>query len=110
MQHEGQHHQSLRRRGLLATRARPRRLVFSIDTLAYIVSTLSLLSTVDQIRIIWFEHDANGVSFLSWMFYTLSALVWLIYGVVHKDRVLIITNSLWVVFSLVIVVGIGIYS
>lgn len=83
--------------------------MFSIDALAYIVSFLSLLFTLDQVRIIWIEHNANGVSLLSWIFYTVSAFVWLCYGVIHKDRVLMITNILWVAFSLFIVIGVIIF-
>jgi len=82
----------------------------SVDMLAYIVSILSLLFTVDQVRIIWIEQNAAGVSFLSWTFYTISALVWFFYGIIHRDRVLIITNFLWVMFSFFIVVGIVMYG
>jgi uncharacterized protein with PQ loop repeat len=110
VQRLGQRHQSMRRRGLLATLAKPKRLVYGIDTLAYVVSILSLLFTVDQVRIIWVQHDASGVSFLSWVFYTISAFVWLFYGIIHKDKVIIITNFLWVVFSLVIVIGVVVYG
>lgn len=106
----GHRHQSLRRRGLLATLAKPKQLVYSIDTLAYVVSILSLLFTVDQVRIIWIEHNASGVSFLSWVFYTVSALVWLFYGIIHTDRVITITNFLWVTFSFFIVIGVIMYG
>ena len=84
--------------------------MFSIDVLAYIVSSLSLLFTVDQVRIIWIEHHPVGVSFLSWAFYTASALVWFIYGVVHKDKVILTTNLLWFALSLLVVIGVVAYS
>ena len=80
-----QQRHSLRRKELRSTDARGRGIVSSIDTLAYIVSILSLLFTADQIRINWIKHDAGGVSFLSWLFYAISAFVWLVYGLVHKD-------------------------
>ena len=105
-----QQRHSLRRKELRSTDARGRGIVSSIDTLAYIVSILSLLFTADQIRIIWVEHDARGVSFLSWLFYATSAFVWLVYGSVHKDNVLIITNILWVAFALTVVIGVVVYK
>ncbi len=108
--HAGHRHQSLRRRGLLTTAGRSKRLLRFVDVLAYVVSILSLLFTFDQVRIIWVEQNASGVSFLSWVFYTLSAVVWFFYGLVHRDRVLIITNAIWVIFSLFIATGIVIYS
>lgn len=81
----------------------------SVDVLAYVVSILSLLFTLDQVQLIWVEKNAGGVSFLAWTFYTISALVWFLYGIVYKDRVLITTNFLWIIFSFFIVVGIIIY-
>src|SRR5262249_28092370 len=105
-----QQRRSLGRKELSATDAKPRRLASGIDALAYIVSILSLLFTADQIRIIWVAHDARGVSFLSWLFYAISAFVWLIYGFVHKDKVLIITNFLWVAFALAVVIGVMTYK
>ena len=106
----GQRHQSLRRRELPTNTANLRQRAFSIDVLAYIVSSLSLLFTVDQVRIIWVDHHPSGVSFLSWTFYTISALVWFIYGVAHKDNVIVTTNFLWFVFSLLVVIGVVVYA
>jgi uncharacterized protein with PQ loop repeat len=105
-----QQRQSLRRKELRSTDTRPGRLVLGIDALAYIVSVLSLLFTADQVRIIWVDHDAGGVSFLSWTFYTISAFVWFVYGILHKDKVLMITNFLWAAFALAIVIGVVVYK
>lgn len=105
-----QQRRSLHRKELPATDPGRRRRIVGIDTLAYTVSILSLLSTADQVRIVWVEHNTSGVSFLSWAFYTMSALVWFVYGIVHKDKVLIITNFLWAAFALAIVIGVGAYK
>lgn len=106
----GHRHQSLRRRGFIAANVRSKFAFRTVDALAYAVSFLSLLFTLDQVRIIWVEHSAEGVSLISWAFYTLSAFVWLCYGLIHKDRVLTVTNFLWVAFSLFIVVGVALYN
>jgi uncharacterized protein with PQ loop repeat len=106
----GQRHQSLRRKGDSSPEKRSKRLVTDVDVLVYIVSTLSLIFTTDQVRIIWIGHNVGGVSLLSWSFYTLSAVVWSFYGYIHKDKIIIITNSLWGVLSLIIVIGVMIYG
>ncbi len=85
-------------------------LLYSIDALAYAVSLLSLFFTLDQVRLVWIEKNVDGVSLISWIFYTVSAFVWLWYGVLHKDRALVITNFLWVFFSLCIVLGIVLHT
>ncbi len=84
--------------------------LYGIDALAYLVSLLSLFFTLDQVRIIWVEQNADGVSLISWVFYTLSSIIWLVYGIAHKDRVLIITNFLWVLFSICVVAGVALYQ
>lgn len=106
----GQRHQSLRRKGELSTESRSKRLVSGVDILVYVVSILSLIFTIDQVRIIWIEHNASGVSLLSWLFYALSAVVWLLYGYIHKDRIIIILNALWVACDFIVVVGVIIYG
>jgi uncharacterized protein with PQ loop repeat len=80
-----------------------------MDTLAYVASFLSLFLTLDQVRIVWINHNVSGVSLIAWAGYALSSAVWLAYGYMHKDRVLLITNILWVVMSALIVLGIFMY-
>jgi len=93
----------LRRRG--AVRTRSHRLVRTMDALAYMASFTSLFFTLDQVRIIWLEHTTAGVSLLSWTFYTVSAAVWLCYGLVHRERIIIVVNSFAVVANGCIVLG-----
>lgn len=106
----GQHHQSLRRKGEIPAEKHSKRLASGVDALVYIVSTLSLIFTIDQVRIIWIEHNASGISLLSWSFYALSAGTWFFYGYIHKDKIIIITNLLWAAFSLLIVIGVMTYG
>ena len=101
----GQRHQSLHRKGDIPPGKHSKRFVTGVDValFVYIMSTLSLIFTTDQVRIIWIGHNVDGVSVLSWSFYTLSAVVWSFYGYIHKDKIIIITNALWGVLSLTIV-------
>jgi uncharacterized protein with PQ loop repeat len=102
--HLGQRHQMLRRRGLVRTR--PHRLVRTMDALAYLASFASFFFTLDQVRIIWVEHTVAGVSLLAWTFYTVSACVWLGYGLVHRERIIIIVNGAACITNALIVAGI----
>lgn len=81
-----------------------------VDFLAYAVSILSLFFTLDQVRLIWITKDATGVSLISWIFYTISAFVWCCYGCMHHDRALTLTNLLWIIFSLCVVLGVLIHG
>ena len=59
-------------RGLLSNTAKSWQHVFVIDVLAYIVSILSVLATVDQVPIIWVSI-IRAAYFLSWGFYAICA-------------------------------------
>ena len=110
MHHLGLRHQALRQKRILPTIPRSKRVISVVDTLAYIATFSSLFFTIDQIRIIWVEHDVQGVSTLAWSVYTVSSVVWLAYGAVHREKVIFITNILWMLFSALVVVGIFLYG
>lgn len=82
----------------------------SVDAATYAVSFVMLAFTVHQVWLIWSTQDASGVSLVAWTAYTLGSLVWTIYGYVHGDRVIIITNFLWLLFCALILVGIVAFS
>src|SRR3989338_486327 len=109
--HLGHRHQMLRRKGAQNTSRNTHGIVSMavIDTLAYTASFLSLLFTLDQVRIIWVEHNVSGVSLFAWGAYTLSSTVWFAYGYMHRDRVLITTSFLWIIFNGLVVLGALIY-
>ena len=75
-----------------------------IDALAYTISIASLLFTIDQVRLAW-SPETTGISIPAWTLYTASSFIWLIYGIIHNDRALIITNSLWVFMCGAVIVG-----
>jgi uncharacterized protein with PQ loop repeat len=84
--------------------------VATLDTFAYVASFLSIIFTFDQVRIIYLQHDVEGISLISWLFYTFSSIIWFTYGRVHRERILIITNGAWFIINVSVVVGILIYG
>jgi uncharacterized protein with PQ loop repeat len=80
-----------------------------IDTIVYVVSVASPVLTMPQVYQIYSEGNAAGVSAISWGAYTLFSIPWLLYGVVHKERVLIINNSLWIVMNACVFIGALLY-
>jgi uncharacterized protein with PQ loop repeat len=68
------------------------------------------LVTLPQVLEIWVHHNASGVSLFSWVGYTLGALMWLMYGIIHKERPIIFAYILGLPMALAIVVGILIFK
>lgn len=49
--------------------------------------------TLPQIWEIYSKQDAGSVSLISWLSYLTAASFWILYGIVHKEKIIIIINS-----------------
>jgi uncharacterized protein with PQ loop repeat len=102
--HHGAYH-------LIKKEPEPREGVFQMisnvffNQLAYVVGVASSLFNIPQLITIWIDKDASGVSVLSWLGFSLASLFWLFYAIHHKEKALVITFSLTLVFQILIVIG-----
>lgn len=78
----------------------------TIDRVVTAVAFIGPLTSLPQIIEIWFvDKSAAGVSILTWSAFVIMAAIWLLYGIVHKQRPIIISNALWIVAQSLIVAG-----
>ncbi len=80
------------------------------DKMIYVVAIGTPLMTVTQVWQIWVEKKIIGVSMATWIASLVSAIFWLIYGVIHREKPIIYTQTLWMIFSAMIVIGLVIYA
>lgn len=76
----------------------------------YTVAIASPLFTIPQIYVIFTNKTAEGVSIISWIAYMVASTVWLMYGLAHNDKPIILSNTAWVFFALLVVIGTIMYS
>jgi hypothetical protein len=69
------------------------RMVRVLDDVIYAVAFIGPFSALDQIDQVWLHHNTEGV-----------------YGIVHKDKPIIISNTLWAILETSVAVGIVIYK
>lgn len=81
-----------------------------IDKLVYLAGFFGLAMTIPQITKIWIEQNASGISVISWGSYFVTGLVMIAYGVVHKEKPIIVTYLLWEVFHILIITGTLLYG
>jgi MtN3 and saliva related transmembrane protein len=79
------------------------------DIIISIVVIVGPLSNIPQLLEIWIQKNASGVSLLSWLGFLIVAMVWLIYGIIHKEKPIIIMNIGLILTELLIVIGILLY-
>lgn len=80
-----------------------------IDRIIYLVGLWSPLVTIPQAYTIWTTQNVEGLSFITWIGYLVSTLFWLAYGTAHKIKPLIITNLIWLVVNMAVVVGLFLF-
>jgi uncharacterized protein with PQ loop repeat len=76
-----------------------------IDVIVYVISVVSPILTIPQIFDIYVGKDATGVSALTWGAYTVFTIPWIVYGFIHKEKVLILNNVLWLCANLAVFIG-----
>ena len=81
-----------------------------IDRIVYIAAVTGPLLGLPQVIKIWAEKSTAGVSILTWGALIPYQAVWLSYGIIHKEKPIIIVSSLWMVIEVLIVIGIVIYG
>lgn len=80
------------------------------DRIMYIVAFAYPASTLPQIAKIFIEKNAESIAVSSWLTMILFALTWMIYGTVHKDWPIVISNFLWISSYVAVVGGVVLYG
>jgi uncharacterized protein with PQ loop repeat len=108
----GLHHVHLRKRKAAGLEPYPARSALKrfLDHLVLCVGIIGPLTAVPQILKIFLLQDASGVSLLSWLLPGLLDVPWIIYGLVHKERPIAVTYSLWFLANLTVAVGVLLYG
>lgn len=75
----------------------------------YLGGILGPIFTIPQLVTIVRHESAQGVSLVSWSAYLGGAFVWLIYGIIHRERPIIFNYGIWVLVDLAIVIAIIFY-
>lgn len=81
-----------------------------LDKIIIWVCIIGPFTAIPQALEIWVQKKAAGVSITSWSLYIIFAAFWLFYGIVHKDKPIIINSFLWIVIDVLVVIGVLIYG
>lgn len=87
----------------------PNKFVRFVDNSILFIAIAVPLMTIPQILKIWINKSADDVSLITWGAYLFSAVSWLVYSIIHKDKPLIVNCILWIVLELIVIIGVLIY-
>ncbi len=81
-----------------------------MEVVLYFFVFTTPLFEIPQAILIYTNKSADGVSLLTWGYFAVSSVVWLIYGLREKLKPIIFAYSSYLVIELIIVAGILKYS
>lgn len=81
-----------------------------LDRLALLAGVLSPLIVLPQLYEVISSLSAQGVSLWTWLISLAVSLIWVIYGLAHKEKLVIIPGLAWVVMESALIFAILIYS
>ncbi len=77
-----------------------------MDKAIYFVGIFGPVMTLPQLKKIWLDNNTAGISAISWGAYTITSSFWLCYGIMHKEKPIIITSAIWIILDILIVIGV----
>jgi uncharacterized protein with PQ loop repeat len=110
-QNEGLHHLHVRKRVHEKKEKYPHPEEFKrkYDKFMYAIAILCPIMFLPQMLKVWISQDASGISIVSWISFAVIACFWTYYGILHKERQLIIMNGALVIIQLMTAIGAIIY-
>lgn len=87
-----------------------KKIVTMIDSCMGVAAVIHPLTATPQVYAIYTTHDVSGVSLWTWLGFMLLGLVFLAYGIIHDLKPILITQTLWFVVDILVVIGILLYQ
>jgi uncharacterized protein with PQ loop repeat len=81
-----------------------------LDKVIYAVALISPLALLPQASQVFLKHDTAGLAISTWFMLGAINSLWVVYGIAHKDKPIIIANFLLATLDFAIVFGILKYS
>lgn len=81
-----------------------------LDKLTFVVGVIGPFTVLPQIYTIFSTQSAVGVSLATWSLIFIVTVPWILYGIAHKEKSIIVSFVLWEVVNLVVVIGVLLYK
>jgi uncharacterized protein with PQ loop repeat len=109
---KGQIHHHLRKRILKNKDSFPHKDKYKrfLDHIIYAIGVAGPLFTIPQLLKVYIDRSATDVSLISWTGFLIIAIVWLLYGIAHKEWPIIVTYAAWIAVELPLVIGIILFG
>lgn len=86
-----------------------KRWILTLDRITLVAGIIGPITVIPQIFDIYYRHNATGVSIASWLAPGILDIAFLFYGIVHKDKPITVTYTLWLLANFAVAIGAIIY-
>jgi uncharacterized protein with PQ loop repeat len=107
MHYLGLRHKYERTQGI--KKPRSSRYITFLDKLTFIVGVIGPFTVLPQIYTIFSTHSAAGVSLATWALIFIVTFPWILYGIAHKEKSIVVSFILWEIVNLAVVIGVLLY-
>lgn len=77
-----------------------------VDAGIYVVAFFSPIVTLPQVFQVWKSHASGDVSLITWGCYAAVSVLWVVYGLVHKEKPIVLSQILLLTTEMSIVIGV----
>jgi len=108
MHYLGLRHKYERKQGL--KKQQKSRYIAFLDKLTFVVGVIGPFTVLPQIYSIFSTKSAAGVSLATWLLIFIVTFPWILYGLAHKEKSIIVSFILWEIVNLGVVIGVLLYG
>lgn len=99
------HHIHKRKEKHLAPYPHPNPFARAIDKLVYAVGIMVPAVTCIQVYKIWHEKNADGISSITFGGYVIGNIIWIVYGLIHKEPPILLMYALLLILNTAVLIG-----
>jgi uncharacterized protein with PQ loop repeat len=81
----------------------------TIDKLMAVTAIIHPLTAIPQVLIIYSTQNVSGVSLTTWLSFMIMGSIFLAYGIIHRLKPFIVTQILWFIVDVLVVLGVLMY-
>lgn len=85
------------------------KIIKTFDKVAMFFAIIMPATTIPQIYKTYSTHNVDGISLWMWVLYCIAVVPWLIYGILHHAKPIIVLNIFWLVAQIVMIISIILY-
>ena len=85
------------------------RVIRILDKVVYAAGIIAIIMMFPQLQLIYMEKNAAGIAPITWITLAILNIPWIIYGIVHKEKPIVLVYILWFIVNTLVFIGAVIY-